>query len=286
MRPKILFSPSAPIWAAALFSLFPRVDCYQFWEEANYLSNFDALESASYSAVNDPSVVPSELLSTCRQNDNNITLFDESAINEIILEADGVDPSDPNVLTVSAASAQSRCGDTSSICVIPRGLRLIMNDSLNVNALKIQGELYWRDQDQTTDNQYLCGGYVAVEGPTGKFIMSTNKKSWIYIKNNGYTHPSGRTRFFGGVGDTSGKVYSFNNVGPTVEITGKPLVRSWSLLAEPFLAGHSSLKLLHSPVRMGWKPGDRIGVAPTTKGSDGTGKCFLFALFERAAFHY
>jgi len=174
---------------------------------------------------------------------------------------------------VSASSAQEQCdSNPNAICTVPHGIRLIMSSSLNVPALIVRGEVYWRDVDQLDDEQYLCAGYVAVEG-NGKFIMnvgssdsSSNKKAWIYIKDNGAVHPQGRSRFFGGVGASTS---SINNFGPTIDITGRKMSRTWSLLAEPFKNNEISLKLLHSPIRMGWKVGDRIGISPTQKGSEG-----------------
>ena len=88
---------------------------------------------------------------------------------------------------------------------------------------------------------------------------TSNKRGWIYLKDNGAIHPMGRSRFFGGVGDGE----CVNSFGPTVDITGRKMQRTWSLLAEPFLTNHESFKLLHSPIRMGWKVGDRIGISPT-----------------------
>lgn len=134
---------------------------YQSWQENEYLSNFDTLESKSYSAIND-AFAPSNLLSECRRGVNATDLiFDGS---EVILVADGVDTTNPNIQTVSAASAQEQCNvNEASICVIPRGLRLVMSSNLNVPALIVRGELYWRDVDQEPSSKetdtYLCGGY-------------------------------------------------------------------------------------------------------------------------------
>jgi len=269
-----------PIIAIVLL-LLHQSTAYQFWSQDEYLSNFEVLERQSYSAVNDPDVAPLELLSECSRPINGTDLlFDGS---EVILESDGsVDTTNPMVPTVSAASAQTQCNtNESSICILPRGLRLIMSSSLNVPALIIRGELYWRDVDQSIEELYLCAGYVAVEGAVGRFIMNvgssvddgSNKRGWIYIKDNGAVHPHGRTRFFGGIGD-SDSLFSSSIGGPTIDITGRKLQRTWSLLAEPFLTNQVSFKLLHSPVRMGWTVGDRIGISPTQKGSDGTGHTF------------
>lgn len=105
---------------------------------------------------------------------------------------------------------------------------------------------------------------------------TSNKRGWIYLKDNGAIHPMGRSRFFGGVGDGE----CVNSFGPTVDITGRKMQRTWSLLAEPFLTNHESFKLLHSPIRMGWKVGDRIGISPTQKGSDGTGHTFKIVALD------
>eukprot|EP00985_Skeletonema_marinoi_P024316 scaffold16804_cov299-Skeletonema_marinoi.AAC.1 len=265
---------------ATTLSYLQTTSAYQSWQENEYLSNFDTLESNSYSAINDIDVAPPTLLSECKRGINATdVVFDGS---EIILEADGVDEANENIETVSAASAQVQCNvNEASVCVVPRGLRLKMSSSLNVPALIVRGEIYWRDVDLASSEEedtYLCGGYIAVEGPVGKFVINfgsiSNKRGWIYLKDNGAIHPMGRSRFFGGVGDTNGGTSLVNSFGPMVDITGFKLQRTWSLLAEPFLQNQESFKLLHSPIRMGWKVGDRVGISPTQKGSDGTGHTF------------
>jgi len=162
-----------------------------------------------------------------------------------------------------------------------------MTSSLNLSALIVRGELYWRGADQAEMEQWIYAGYVAVEGE-GKFIMNlsgdgsgggsggSGKNGWIYIKDNGAVHPVGRERFFGGAA-THHAAYGQGKPGPTVEITGRELTRTWSLLSKPLSAGETTLKLLYSPVRMGWKVGDRIGVSPTRPDSDGTGQTFKIA---------
>lgn len=117
------------------------------------------------SAVDDPLVVPASLLTACRADQNATSVSVELDGSEIILEADGVDASNANVEIVSASSAQAQCdANLASVCVVPRGLRLVMDGDLNVPALKVQGDLVWREDDQVGDEQYLCAGYVAVEG--------------------------------------------------------------------------------------------------------------------------
>eukprot|EP00547_Thalassionema_nitzschioides_P005356 CAMPEP_0194200236 /NCGR_PEP_ID=MMETSP0156-20130528/930_1 /TAXON_ID=33649 /ORGANISM="Thalassionema nitzschioides, Strain L26-B" /LENGTH=1934 /DNA_ID=CAMNT_0038925209 /DNA_START=189 /DNA_END=5989 /DNA_ORIENTATION=- len=251
-----------------LLTLYPA-SAYQAWEEGNYLNNFDQLEANSYSVVNDPNVAPVGLPAEC-QITNTTHLGDYFDGNTVALTTDGsFDPINPTLETISAASAQAQCG-TSSICVVPRGLRLIMSSNLNVYSLIVQGELYWRDIDQVNVDQYLCGGVIVAEGEAGRFIMNLSKgqkRGWIYVKDNGAHYSHGKTRFFGGIGE-------YGISGPLVEITGRKLTRTWSLLAKAFKANEMSIKLMHSPVRMGWQVGDRIGISSTQKGSDGTAHSF------------
>lgn len=201
-----------------LLLLPAAVSAYQSWQEGEYLNNFAYLESKSYSAANDAGVAPAGLLDECRadatalENDPDAYFSSVFDGNTVELVGDGgVGAINPNVPTVSAASAQIQCG-YASICVVPRGLRLIMSSSLNVYSLIIRGELYWRDLDQVDEEQYLCGGIIAAEGEGGRFIMNLaqgdgsgngvgEKRGWIYVKDNGAHHHHGKTRFFGGIGD-------------------------------------------------------------------------------------
>ena len=62
-------------------------------------------------------------------------------------------------------------------------------------------------------------------------------------------------------------------------MAGRPLRRTWSLLAKPAAVGSTSLSLLHDPQAMGWRIGDRIMVAPTTRASSGTAEAFTIGAF-------
>ena len=66
----------------------------------------------------------------------------------------------------------------------------------------------------------------------------TSKKGYIYIKNNGLKHPTIQTRAFG--------VY---NAGK-IRVSGRSLVRTWSLLADQATYGMRSIRLLHKPEDM------------------------------------
>lgn len=69
--------------------------------------------------------------------------------------------------------------------------------------------------------------------------MNVNQKqSYIYMKNNGLKHAVVQTRGFGAY-----------NAG-RIRITGRPLARTWSLLAERATYGMASISLLHKPEEM------------------------------------
>ena len=62
-----------------------------------------------------------------------------------------------------------------------------------------------------------------------------------------------RTRAFGGV--------DLGKKGTTIDVAGRALKRTWSVLATPLRVGDTSLDVVHDPVAMGWRVGDRIVVA-------------------------
>ena len=51
-----------------------------------------------------------------------------------------------------------------------------------------------------------------------------------------------------------------------MEIHGRRLVRTWSLLSQTAMPGQNVLYLKHDPAEMGWRVGDRIGLATTSRG--------------------
>ncbi|CAF1388780.1 unnamed protein product [Rotaria magnacalcarata] len=95
-----------------------------------------------------------------------------------------------------------------------------------------------------------------------------SKKGYIYIKNNGLKHPTVYTRAFGAY--NTGKI----------RVSGRPLARTWSLLADRATYGMSSISLLHKPEDMGWRVGDRIVIAPTMSGSRGDAEDYTIGRFE------
>ena len=220
------------------------------------VANFDKIMSASYSQVDDLSSVntnkpPQELLNQCKNRGYS------NPVNEVTVTGEGI---------VSTSFVQTECGDD-SICILPEGLTLVMDENLNVGALVVRGALQWTaSTQQSSSDQFLCAGYVVIEG-NGSFEMDMNRSDetrigWIYIKNNGAVHPELRSRSFG----TFKERYSSDN--PTMIIRGRKLTRTWSLLSEPLVPGVTSMRLVHDPILMGWKVGDRLGISPT----DGTAR--------------
>eukprot|EP00592_Proboscia_alata_P011260 CAMPEP_0194366650 /NCGR_PEP_ID=MMETSP0174-20130528/14704_1 /TAXON_ID=216777 /ORGANISM="Proboscia alata, Strain PI-D3" /LENGTH=162 /DNA_ID=CAMNT_0039141961 /DNA_START=141 /DNA_END=629 /DNA_ORIENTATION=- len=57
-----------------------------------------------------------------------------------------------------------------------------------------------------------------------------------------------------------------------IDVTGLEMARTRSLLSSPVNAIKRTLKLLHSPIRLGWNIGNQTGVAPTKNQSEGTGQ--------------
>ena len=55
-----------------------------------------------------------------------------------------------------------------------------------------------------------------------------------------------------------------------LELHGRPLARTWTLLAETAGPGDTSLTLNHLPGEMGWRVGDRVGLATTSRSNSTT----------------
>lgn len=69
----------------------------------------------------------------------------------------------------------------------------------------------------------------------------TNKKAYIYIKNNGLKDPTIYSRVLG----------SYNQ--GKINIMGRVMGRTWSLLSETATYGANSISLSHNPVDMVWR---------------------------------
>lgn len=225
------------------------------------LANFNSIDQASYSAVNDPlnGNVPSQLLESCAKGNTPIPQSE----NIVTVETSSSD------LIIKASQVASQCSSLDT-CVIPSTLTMEMDVSLQVAALRIEGNVTWTYDSQQIDSMYLCAGYIAIEGSNANWNMdlstptgnSNTKYGWIYILNNGMVHPVLRSRAFGAVG---GSMFMKGN---TVE-------RTWSLLSRELEVGSNQMELLHNPVLMGWNVGDRIAIAPTEKSSEGYAQEFF-----------
>lgn len=225
--------------------------CCTQGSESLFLSSYPALTDSSYAAVSEPDAAA--LLSQC---------IDRPA------------PGSTSTLTLTSSSLSSSLSVTpSTLLVVPPGLTLTMDSSLNVAALEIDGALIWTDATSSSTDLFLCAGYVAV---SGTFELSASLSSaFIYIKNNALSHSFLGPRSFGAV------QWDFLSAPASLDISGRALARTWSLLSSPLAASSSTLTLMHDASAMGWRPGDRILVAPTVRsGSSGVGHYAFIAAVD------
>ncbi|KAJ1626510.1 hypothetical protein T492DRAFT_910036 [Pavlovales sp. CCMP2436] len=157
----------------------------------------------------------------------------------------------------SAFAALSGACATGGDCVIPAGERWLLDADMSVRTLTILGELLW---DTSADGLTLFAGYVLVSGG-GLLQIGTSAspmllRATVHIRANGATHETLGERFLG-------SHPSSGDLTPRLEIYGRPLTRTWSLLARDAQAGATSVELQHEPAAMGWRVGDRIGMAST-----------------------
>lgn len=228
-------------------------------DTAFYVKNFGNVTLGSYTTP-----LPTALTNACAGKTFKYASF--ANINNISLPAVYL------TVNMNSTKAQNICG-TKSKCVVNSGVTLFMNSNLNVAALLVRGQVIWNDRTQRTSTQYLCAGYVVMED-YGRFNMSLvnpQHTAYIYLKDNGYAHPSNlQIRVFGGV-DMSG------GTKPIIDVTGRPLARTWSLMASAVAIGSRNITLAHNPLAMGWQIGDRIQLAPMTTSSAGTAETFVIA---------
>ena len=221
------------ILAAACHGVF-----YNQGDDALYLSEYSSLVADSFSEP-----LPPAIAAACKGSGPR-----QAMPGEVELAAGVVH---------SAAQAQATCG-TSSTCIVASGATLRMDGPLNVGALLVRGRVVWDETSQQAAEQWLCSGYVVVP-PGGVFNMSLRsgaRRGWIYLKANGAAHESLGQRVFGGSQST-------------IDVAGRPLRRTWSLLGAPAATGSGTIALLHNPSEAGWAVGDRIAIAPTEALSSG-----------------
>ena len=185
-----------------LFSLIiiiaPAFAAFNQGQETDYLTNFDSINTATYSLVKDsPNSLPSNLLSTC----GNIGSLTTPSSGEVTVQI-AVD--DGSTSIVNSTTVSSQCNDT-TVCIIPFGMTFQIDASINLGTLIVRGNVEWTDDtmmDNADDGIFVCAGYIVVEG-LGKWEMNvqgsnkSNKNAVIYIKDNGFEHAHLRSRAFG-----------------------------------------------------------------------------------------
>jgi hypothetical protein len=200
-------------------------------EQQRFIDTFDSdVIAQSYTEA-----LPNELIAQCKDKG---FVASPGTLPEVVLPA-GLQ---------SAAEAQLLCGNA-SICVVPSGTTLRLEASLNVAAMKVRGILEWTDETQELSVAWLCSGYIVVEEVGSLVIAVKDKKAIVFIKNNRMAHSGLGERGFGSDGTTV--------PGPTFDVRGRNLRRTWSLLATTARPGDTSIQLMHDAVAMDWRVGDR-----------------------------
>ncbi len=184
-------------------------------DEDLYMSSFNTLIKDSYSDK-----LPADLINTCKNKPTQSNL----QIKNITTSP------------ITSAKVQELC-NTNTLCVIETSVVVTMSSNLNLAALIIKGTLNWNDQTQVSNDQWLCAGYIGMD--KGELNMKlTQKKGYIYIKNNNVKSNDISYRALG----------SFNK--GKINIIGRTLSRTWSLLAKKIDIRVSSISLMHDPVQM------------------------------------
>ncbi|GMI15001.1 hypothetical protein TrVE_jg10975 [Triparma verrucosa] len=100
-------------------------------------------------------------------------------------------------------------------------------------------------------------------------LQDASKTAYVYIKNNGLKHFFLGSRAFGAYQNDAGQPAAL------LDVNGREMRRTWSLLSTPLATGSSTMVLIHDPTEMGWSTGDRILISPTQRsGSQGEAEAF------------
>jgi len=135
-----------------------------------------------------------------------------------------------------------------------------VDSSLDFETITVHGTLIW-DINKPNIELRTFGILVEQGGifQLGKASQPMMLPATIYIKNPRNAaignHPYLGKRYLAGIGKAH------------IEIHGRPLEKTWTVLDRNHEAGHTELHLKENPSVMGWRVGDRIGVATTTRGS-------------------
>jgi hypothetical protein len=222
------------VFVVVLLLLLSSSDAYEWGEETEYVNDFASMEARAWDVP-----LPADLITNCKNrglvSNENVVTLDSGR---------------------SYTASEVTCSSTDT-CVVPDDTNIEVDADLNVGALVVKGSV------RIATSAWLCAGYISVED-SGSFIARlpySNQQVYIYIKDNGL-EKFGTKRFIRGSGSS------------TIIVEGAELKRTWSLLSETALSGTSSIKLMHDPIAMGWKIGDRVVIAPMlprSTGNAGTG---------------
>lgn len=202
-----------------------RAGGFRQQDEGRYLETFGNLTAASYETP-----LPSGLSIACRARGRL-----PGPLQDCRLPAGNV----------SAAAAQAACGNATCRCVVGAGTTLVMDGSLVVPAMVVEGALHWSASDESpgVDSaahgyRWLCAGYViatdngAIRIRAGDGQRAGAGAAIVYIMDNGAQHAVAGKRVIGAVYTTRSRPGM-----PALEVVGRALARTWSLLAQPLSAG-------------------------------------------------
>ena len=155
------------------------------------------------------------------------------------------------------AFAAARCGGRGAAgcdVVVAAGEDVVLSGDAEAASVTVRGgRLRW---DPDVPGVLRAGFVVAEEGGSvemGSPSRPAAEGSRIHVLNNGRAHPVTGARSVGSVGP-----------GARLWVFGRPLARTWFLLARPAAPGDRTLNLDGDAAAAGWRAGDHIAVAPTT----------------------
>ena len=213
--------------------------------EGIYLENFETLISRSYAVP-----LPDWVTNNCK--DQGLITTELATTNV------------QSATTLNSNDIQTQCGSNTH-CVVT-DTHVEMTGNLNLASLTLKGTTSFDWNEATTSSSLnLCTGFFLAMDGTVVTINLQTLDGLIYIKDNNLNSNLGK-RVFGGVGST-------------IDITGREMARTWSLLASAVNVGESSIQLVHNPMDMGWRVGDRIVMSPTS-GYDSYAESFIIQALE------
>jgi hypothetical protein len=178
-----------------------------------------------------------------------------------LLQRPGLDALVPASSLELIAEASLQC-ERGSACVVPPGQTRILRHSLDVQTLEVKGTLRW---DTSKDNLELRTNYLLVTGQGARFEIGSEEspmelRATVFIKGSRMEDPDCGRRFVCG------------KDGAHISMHGRPLRKTWTLLAADAPAGETTIRLKDDPLGMGWRVGDQIAIATTGRDSSFLGR--------------